>query len=113
MSRYRAELPHDRIVESRTDRAELTLFRVTGVEPHGWSTVLIEARGGRFYIASTATGHLTEVDADEANRLIQDRTYRRWHGDRSWSVYERLPLIAQSFGRQYLIHDQSEGDTSF
>jgi hypothetical protein len=110
--RDRAESPRDRIVETQTDRAEQTLFRVAGVEPHGWSTVLIEDGGGRFYIASTTTGHLTEVGADEANRLIQNRTYRRWHGDRSWTVYERLPLVAQSHARQYTAQDPSDGEST-
>ena len=112
MSRDRAESPRDRIVETPTDRAEQTLFRVAGVEPHGWSTVLIEDSSGRFYFASTATGHLTEIEAGEANRLIQNRTYRRWHGDRSWTAYERLPLVAQSQGRQYFPQDPSGGEST-
>lgn len=112
MARDRAESPRDCIVELPAGDSEPALFRVTGVEPHGWSTILIEDREGRFYVASTATGHLTEIDGSEALRLIENRTYRRWHGDRSWSAYDRLPLVAQSVGRQFAPPESSQSDTS-
>lgn len=108
MSRDRAVPPHDRVVEPAPDEP---LYRVAGVEPHGWSTVLIEDRSGRFFISSAATGRLLEVRASEAHRMIQDRTYRRWHGDRRWSTLDRLPLVAQVAVRPMTTDDASHVDS--
>ena len=71
-------------------------YRIVGVEPHGWSTVVIEDDSGRFFVAVTASGLLTEIQAHEAEKLVQDRTCRRWNGDRSWTEFERLPLLDSS-----------------
>jgi hypothetical protein len=98
VTRDRAQSSPDQLIESVP--AGEPLFRVVGVEPHGWSTVLIEDQLGRCFIAATASGRLSEIEAAEARRLIQGRTYRRWHGDRSWTTLERMPLLSSAFTRE-------------
>ena len=93
-----ASSPDDRLIETpQATSLESPLLRIAGVEPHGWSTILLEDDSGRFYVAVTASGRLSEVSRAEADDLLRIRTYREWHGDRSWSPFERLPLIGGDF----------------
>lgn len=107
MPRDRAVSPHDRLVTADPDGAR---FRIAGVEPHGWSTVLIEDTAGRHYVLSAATGRLSEVHGAEAQRLFNDRIYRRWNGNRQWSALDRLPLVAQVASRAFDPLDTGQGD---
>lgn len=91
MSRDRTASPQDRVLP--TD-AEETLYRVVGVEPHGWSTVLIEDQQGRAYVVAAATGRMVQIPHGDAMALVERRTYRPWQGNRAWSPFGRLPLIA-------------------
>jgi hypothetical protein len=110
VSRDRAESSDDRVVESEAKSP--ALFRVVGVEPHGWSTILIEDQTGRMFIAATATGRLSQIDAEEAATLIQGRTYRKWHGDRAWTPLDHLPLLAPVFSRPVPSPDASSGESA-
>lgn len=109
MTRTGDESQQDRVLEPAL---EPVLFRVVGVEPHGWSTVLVEDDAGRCYIAVTSSGRLSELPRAEANELVRTRTYRRWHGDQSWSEFERLPLISSAFSQPAAPTDESTGDVA-
>ena len=89
-----APFSEDRVVEpAAATSPETRLFRIGAVEPHGWSTVLLEDERGRWFEAVTASGRLSELSREEVDDLIRNRTYRKWHGDRAWSPLERLPLF--------------------
>jgi hypothetical protein len=90
MTRFTDDAHDDQLVQPANEPVK---YRLTAVEPHGWSTVVIEDNAGKVYLAVTASGIMTEISADEANELIQSRAYRRWNGDRSWTDLERLPLF--------------------
>jgi hypothetical protein len=98
----------DRILSQPSNRVEL--FRLFAVEPHGWSTVLLEDQNRTIYLASTVTGSLSRLSGQEAEGLIAQRAYRMWHGERSWAPLESLPLISSSFARN--LAQQSTGDES-
>jgi len=93
VTRLGAPSPDDQLIETTPTTPEHPLFRIAGVEPYGWSTVLLEDDSGRWYVAVSASGRWSEISSDEADDLFRTRTYREWHGDRSWSPFERLPLL--------------------
>jgi coenzyme F420-reducing hydrogenase beta subunit len=105
VARDRAVSTDDRVIDAAPGD---DLYRVSGVEPHGWSTVLIEDQVGRYFVASVVTGRLTEVQSSDAQQMIQRRTYRRWHGDRSWATLDRLPLVANAAPRPMPVPDATE-----
>jgi hypothetical protein len=108
----RTEQPEDRVLHG--GGAIGRRFRILGVEPHGWSTVLIEDEGGRAYVVTSATGRLTEIAAADALDLIDRRTYRPWRGNRDWSDLDHLPLIATARQRPHPpTTDTAEGDAAF
>jgi hypothetical protein len=86
-----APVTRDRIESTQPDAPPL--FRIAGVEPHGWSTVLVEEQSGRAFLLATATGRLTEIAPAQARALLADRSYRAWQGDRDWAPLDSLPLI--------------------
>jgi hypothetical protein len=97
VTRSRGSNPEDRVVaeESAPER----LYRLFAVEPHGWSTVLLEDQLGSIYVASSVTGDLTEISVEDARQRLTDRVYRLWNGERRWSPLESLPLVASAFAR--------------
>ena len=105
MSRDRIADTQDRVVvpEAKGER----LFRIYAVEPHGWSTVLIEDENMRIFLCSTTAAALTEVSATDAQALLLNRSYRRWFGSSEWAPLSQLPLVAATFSRPTA--DQSEG----
>jgi hypothetical protein len=74
-------------------------FRIIAVEPHGWSTMLIEDEAGRAFVAATATGRLVEIAAADVDAMLERRTYRPWQGDRRWSSLATLPLLSTARNR--------------
>lgn len=85
----------DHIVEPIAPDAEVAaLYRIVGVEPHGWSTVLLEDDAGNWFVAVTASRRLNPIARADAEDLIRNRTYRKWQGGRDWATLDRLPLFA-------------------
>jgi hypothetical protein len=66
---------------------------------------LIADDTGRFYVAVSASGLLTAIQPNEAEDLIQDRTYRRWNGEQAWTELERLPLLDSTFAQHDVAAD--------
>src|SRR4051812_17315525 len=99
VSRRRSGSLQDRVVEPAV--AAPARFRVLAVEPHGWSTALVESEQGATFLISTATQSLSELPREEAERLVDERHYRLWNGDRTWRELAALPLVsAASFQPQ-------------
>jgi len=80
------------------------LFRIFAVEPHGWSTVLIEDESQRIFLCSITAAALTEVSAADARALLLNRSYRRWYGSSEWAALSQLPLVAATFSRPSADH---------
>lgn len=72
-------------------------YRLLAVEPHGWSSVLVEDRQGAIFIVATAVRSLRRITAEQAELAIAQRTYRLWRGSREWAPLDALPLIAPAF----------------
>lgn len=105
MSRDRIADAQDHVVvpEAQPER----LFRIYAVEPHGWSTVLIEDEGKRIFLCSTTAAALTEVSAADAQALLLNRSYRRWFGSSEWAPLSQLPLVSATFSRPTADHAES------
>ena len=110
MTRSRTSKPEDRVVAEQSTPANV--YRLFAVEPHGWSTVLLEDRAGSIYLASSATGSLISVSRDDAERMLAERAYRLWQGDRRWAALESLPLVASAFVRDIPQPDHDGADAS-
>lgn len=97
MTRSRMSHPEDRVIADPSTPEGL--YRLFAVEPHGWSTVLLEDQLRSIFLASSATGNLIQVSREEAERMLAERIYRLWQGDRRWAPLESLPLVASAFAR--------------
>ena len=92
MSRNPNAENHDQVLPPAGDRGNL--YRIHAVEAHSWSTVLIEDKFGRLFLAVSRTGKLSELDRATVDALLRARQYRVWNGDRAWAPLDRLPLLS-------------------
>lgn len=111
MSRYRTSDRSDSLVKERVSREQQ--FRLFAVEPHGWSTFMLEDRQGQIYLGSVKTGTLTPVRHEDAEQMLDTRAYRQWNGDRAWASLDRLPLIAWAFTGNVPPADGAGAETAF
>jgi hypothetical protein len=107
----RTEMAEDRVLHAGAESENR--FRIFAVEPHGWSTILIEDQAGRTYLVTTATGRYTEIPAADTRRMVERRDYRPWHGGRVWSTIEELPLVAGTRQRPHPPADITDGDPAY
>jgi hypothetical protein len=84
--------------DDRIPRGGSEQYRLFAVEPHGWSSVLVQDRHGAIYIVATAVRSLHRISIEQAELSLTQRKYRLWHGSREWAPLDALPLIAGAFG---------------
>jgi hypothetical protein len=95
VTRSRGSDLEDKVVSDQSSSQKL--YRLFAVEPHGWSNILLEDQQRAIYLASTATGRLVQISHNDAERLLADRSYRIWRGERRWAPLSSLPLVAAAF----------------
>jgi hypothetical protein len=80
----------------RSDAGRVTRYRILAAEAHSWSSLLLEDERGQRYLFVVDTGALTKITATAADDLLAKRTYRSWHGARSWAPLDQFPLLKQA-----------------
>ncbi len=111
MTRDRDSETTDSIVSEREPARQQ--YRLFAVEPHGWSSFMLEDQEGRVYLGSATAGTLISVRQEDVERMLRTRAYRRWNGDRAWTSLDRLPLVAWAFSQFVPPQNEAGAEAAF